>query len=358
MPASRTRLSQNLGVLFLSVGAALGLVEIFVRWYEPQAIYAIRYCDLGWCHVPRVDFTHGGESREFVTHVQYNSDGLRDREYPLLKAAGVRRVLVFGDSFAEGLEVEAEQLFAKRLEQALNQYSEPKVEVINFGVSAYDTAQEWQYFQKDGARYQPELVIVLWTGEAGSPYVRLANGRAVFHEPEYSQLDRLGRDIKTFIKLHFHLVSLVFDRFGLNRSVQQFQGEVDRGMGKAARDIWHLPSDQPALPFDPEWEEQMAIFEAFSRDVESIGAKLIVAARSAVEYRYLTESLTLRPISGLITVDLQQVSDEDEAAFRFHVDGHWNERGHDKAAKGLFELIVMRHLLEGLDKCVAKASPR
>ncbi len=193
-----TRLFQNVLILFLSVTLALALVELFIRFYEPQAIYAISYCDLGWCHVPNVSFVHGGESREFVTHVQYNSHGLRDHEYAMLKDPGAQRVLIFGDSYAEGLEVELDQLLVKRLEQSLNLCSERKVEVINFGVSAYDTAQEWQSFKKTGAHYQPDLVIVLWTGEAGSSYVTLVTGRPVFHEPQFGRLARLGRDLKTF----------------------------------------------------------------------------------------------------------------------------------------------------------------
>ncbi|MBM4134057.1 MAG: hypothetical protein FJ245_09845 [Nitrospira sp.] len=97
----------------------------------------------------------------------------------------------------------------------------------------------------------------------------------------------------------------------------------------------------------------MAIFETFSGEVEAAGATLIVAARTSSEYRYLVNSLRLRPIPGLVTVDLQRVSDEEEAVFHFPQDGHWNERGHDKAAKTLFELIVTRNLLDSTRKCAA-----
>ena len=140
----------------------------------------------------------------------------------------------------------------------------------------------------------------------------------------------------------------------MNKSVRQFQDESVMGVGKDSQFVVSQMGS-PSQPFAPEWEEQLAIFEAFYREVESTGAKLVVAARSTAEYRYLVESLRLRPIPGLITVDLQRVSNEHEAAFHFAKDGHWNERGHDKAGKGLFELIVMRHLLDGLVNCGVEA---
>jgi len=115
----------------------------------PQAIYAIRYCYLGWCHVRGVSFVHGGETGEFVTHIQYNSRGLRDYEYGFGKPPGSRRILIFGDSFTEGLEVEMRDLVAKQLERLFSRcFPDQAVQVTNFGVSTYDAAQKWWYFNR------------------------------------------------------------------------------------------------------------------------------------------------------------------------------------------------------------------
>lgn len=307
----------------------LSLVELYLRLYAPQALYAIRYCYLGWCHVPGVSFVRGGETGEFVTHVRYNSQGLRDYEYPIEKPTGTRRVLIFGDSFAEGLEVELEDLHAKRLERLLTErFPNHKVQVLNFGVTAYDTAQEWWYFRTEGVRCQPDLVIVIWTGEAGSPFVELRNGRPVFVEPRFSRAEVWRRNVKTFLKLQFHTVSFLFDWLGANRSLHQFQeGLARRPIGV---NQYHISDGTlPSRPFSPEWEAQLAIFEDFLRVAQAHGARLVVATRSSHQHRYLTESLKLHPIPGLITVDLQQVSNEEEQRFRFSKDGHYSRRARE-----------------------------
>jgi hypothetical protein len=338
------RALQNVLVVLVAVLLGVAIVEGLLRVFAPQAIHAIRYCYLGWCHVPGVSFVHGGATGEFVTRVRYNSRGLRDREFPFDKPAGVRRVLIFGDSFAEGLEVELEDLHAKRLERMLaDRYPASRVEVLNFGVSAYDTAQEWWYFKTEGVKYDPDLVVLLWTGESGSPFTRLEGGRPVFVEPRYTRAEVWTRNVRTFLKLRFHTATLLMDRLGLNRSVRQF---LDRGAPDASADAYAIPhTGLPALPFSPTWETQMAIFEDFAATARQRGATLVVATPASHGFRYLTEALRLRPIPGLVVVDLQRVSDRDEAAYRFPRDGHYNPEGHAKAARILFELIVERDLL-------------
>lgn len=331
----------------LAVAAFEGLLSTFA----PQAIYAIRYCSLGWCHVPGARFVHGGESREFVTRVRYNSRGLRDWEYSFDKPAGTRRILIFGDSFAEGLEVDLEDLHAKRLERMLAaRYPGTRVEVINFGVSAYDTAQEWWYFKTEGIRYGPDLVVVLWTGESGSPFARLEDGQPIFVEPRYTRWERWSRNARTFLKVHFHTATFLMDRLGLNRSVRQF---LDGPTPLQSPDPYSIPHvGLPTRPFSPEWRVQMAIFDDFSRTARRHGATLIVATRSSHEFRYITEATRLQPISELIVADLQQVSDVEERAYRFPRDGHYNPAGHAKAARILFDMIVGQDLLglSGADK--------
>lgn len=324
---------------------SLAVVEVYLRWYAPQAIYAIRYCYLGWCHVPGASFVHGGETGEFVTHVQYNLRGLRDHEYSLNKPAGYRRIVIFGDSFAEGLEVEMEDLVAKQLERLFSRcFPDQAVQVINFGVSAYDTAQEWWYFKNEGVRYQPDVVVVLWTGEAGSPFAKISDGRPVFVEPSYTRAQVWRRNVKTFLKVHFQTVSFLFDRLRTNRSLRQFQEALVGHPIKVTQ--YGIPGNgPPLLPFSPEWETQLAIFEEFLRLARAYDAGLIVAVPFSRGYRYLTESLDLHRIPGLMTVDLQKVSDEDEKRFHFPKDGHWNSMGHEKAARIIFDQIMRWNLL-------------
>lgn len=145
-------------------------------------------------------------------------------------------MLVFGDSFAEGLEVEVEDLHVKRIERMLvERFPDRRVEAINFGVSAYDTAQEWWYFKTEGVRYQPDLFVVIWTGESGSPFATLREGRPVFLEPRYTRVQVWGRNVRTFLKLHFHTATFLFDRLGrTGRSASSSRGY---GTSRADRPI-------------------------------------------------------------------------------------------------------------------------
>src|SRR5687767_15327143 len=65
-------------------------------------------------------------------HPDISSQGLRDDEVVIPKPAGVRRILVLGDSVAYGSSVPRQDTFANRLERISPRQLGP-VEVINAG---------------------------------------------------------------------------------------------------------------------------------------------------------------------------------------------------------------------------------
>jgi len=74
----------------------------------------------GWLHIPHSTWWYKGRVK-----VHTNAHGLRDREFEYAKPAGVRRVLVLGDSMAEGAQVPEAETFPKRLEQLLTAADRP-----------------------------------------------------------------------------------------------------------------------------------------------------------------------------------------------------------------------------------------
>lgn len=315
-----------------------------MRLVRPQPIYAIRYCRLGWCHVPGVSFRRGGETGEFVAHVRYATDGRRGEDRERAHPCGALRVAVFGDSFVEALEVDEPTTFVRQLEDRLRAaLPGRRVDVLNFGVSAYDTAQEWWYFRTEGARYQPDVVILVWTGESGSPFARLVDGRPVFVEPAFTAWQHWRRDATTFVKRTLHTATFLAAALGLNRSVAEFHQQVAHA--DTGGDGTTVPiGARPTVPFTPGWELQMALFETFFRETEQAGAALVVAALTRHQHAYLIEALRLRPIPGLRVIGLQRGSDEDEARHRFARDAHYNARGHARAASVLFETLHRERL--------------
>jgi lysophospholipase L1-like esterase len=148
-------------VVLLSVGivVAFGLCELVVRVVTPMPpAFSWLRSDGLVLHAPGMRATYFRQ--EFRTDVAINQMGLRGREVEREKAPGSLRLLVLGDSYAEGLQVSWDDLVSTRLEKALNDGPGPKVEVVNAGVSGYGTADELLLLEKLGWSLDPDLVLV------------------------------------------------------------------------------------------------------------------------------------------------------------------------------------------------------
>lgn len=95
--------------------------------------------------------------------VEVNAVGFRDRDHGLAKPAGTLRIAVLGDSYAEAVQVPREQTFWALLEEQLGECSAVggrQVEVLNFGISGFGTAQELLTFRHYARHYQPDIVLL------------------------------------------------------------------------------------------------------------------------------------------------------------------------------------------------------
>ncbi len=108
---------------------------------------------LGWRNVPNWAATTRGRP------LTINSQGLRDREYAYAKPAGTGRILVLGDSFTWGYGVSDADIFTEVLERRLASHDRAW-QVLNTGVSGWGTDQQFLFFREEGARYQPDVVVL------------------------------------------------------------------------------------------------------------------------------------------------------------------------------------------------------
>jgi lysophospholipase L1-like esterase len=100
---------------------------------------------------------------EGEAYVRINSQGWRDLERAPARPEGVVRVAVLGDSFVEAAQVPLEQSFPAVLERKLNRcgaYGGDTVEVLNFGVSSYGTAQQLLTLRHRVWAYDPQQVVL------------------------------------------------------------------------------------------------------------------------------------------------------------------------------------------------------
>ncbi len=91
--------------------------------------------------------------------VNINSDGLRDKEYPVDKT-DAHRIIFLGDSLTFGWGVEDNETFSSLIEEDLN--SKEPTEVINFGTGNYNTEQEVNLFIDKGLKYNPDKVVLFY----------------------------------------------------------------------------------------------------------------------------------------------------------------------------------------------------
>lgn len=111
--------------------------------------------------------------------IQVNAAGFRDdRAYPPPKPAGLRRVLVLGDSFSFAGKVALEQTFPKRLEALLNAADPGRYQVLNLAVPGYNTQQEMLQLAERGLAFEPDLVIVAFVLNDALPAAQLVPQRA------------------------------------------------------------------------------------------------------------------------------------------------------------------------------------
>jgi len=156
--------ARNNGVIAFGLAAyALVFGEIFVRVLAPQSFvprdiapapYGVRMNRPGAIYEQ-----HTPEMRGVVT---INRNGLRsNRDFEYDKAPGIRRIAVFGDSYLLGYEASYEDMATTQLERALTSAKCP-VEVLNFAVSGFGTAEMLRTLEKNGLRYQPDVVVFQW----------------------------------------------------------------------------------------------------------------------------------------------------------------------------------------------------
>jgi len=147
---TRALLASIAGLLPLTVleRAARPFVERLTTLFQPDP-------ELGWKHRPSTEDTYWG------ARVRINAHGMRGPERDLAKAAGVRRLLVLGDSVVFGLMLEDDSdTFTARLERELSAPAGRVIECLNAAVSGWSTRQERLFLECDGARWLPDLVVL------------------------------------------------------------------------------------------------------------------------------------------------------------------------------------------------------
>lgn len=143
------------------VFAIEGFASIWTKWHStglPPAVREASHCEydpeLGWRHLTN---KHVPDLYGPGVGLQTNGQRLRgDHDHDLKKGEGKYRILCLGDSFTMGYGVGDQDTYPALLGQ-----SHPSLETINMGLGAYGLDQCYLWYQRDGAKFGPD--VLLWT---------------------------------------------------------------------------------------------------------------------------------------------------------------------------------------------------
>jgi GDSL-like Lipase/Acylhydrolase family len=239
---------------------------------------------------------------EGEAYVRINSDGLRDREHGLTKSPATVRIAVLGDSYAEALQLPIESTFWGRLEANLKScrsFGGRTVEVINFGVSGYSTAQELLILRHYAWRYQPDIVLLAFlsgndvrdnsknlSGRYPRPFFVFRGEELVLdvsykdswiHKLKSSNAWNAVGGLSNHVRL-LQLLNKVKNRLGQPLTAPESK-EFAKAADGAEIGIDNLVYREPdTLEWREAWEITEGLMSMMNREVRQRGAKLFVVS--------------------------------------------------------------------------------
>lgn len=353
-------------LFLLSAAAAIAAAEVVLRFaWPPQTVHHQLFCEhhpvFGWQKKPGFTGFHVGPRRVYRVRETMNSKGIRGPEYPCEKPPGEFRILVLGDSYAEGYTVMFEDLFSEVLKRELNDRAGKAVQVINAGTGGYSTDQELLWFETEGIKYQPDLVILLFCD----------------NDVLFNTLDRYFRGFKPLFQLDNGQLKLTNvpvpppAPLPVPSAAARLceSSYVCRGIGSLAYRIKRLagPKDRRASAPEPDhqrlldwnkateaekrnaWDVTKALLARLKKDVEGAGARLLVATVPG------NDDVTRGIVSicrkdSIDCVDLTAPFRDEELRLKPQgrkltyapYDIHWNADGHRLTAEVLRNHLVTR----------------
>lgn len=155
-----------LGIFLGEIGLRLAKIEGLKKLPEPghevfsPSFFTQSDPNRGWSNRPGAK---GWWQYEGESYVEINSDGLRDQEYSISKPKNTFRIAILGDSFTLASQVPAQANYTSVLEKTLGncqKFKGKKIEVLNFGVDGYGTAQQLITWREKVKKYNSDLVIL------------------------------------------------------------------------------------------------------------------------------------------------------------------------------------------------------
>ncbi|MGE4158768.1 MAG: SGNH/GDSL hydrolase family protein [Planctomycetota bacterium] len=248
-------LKRKLAYFLLLVMAPLAMAEGLVRLSgKAPKLLDLPFFEeaegLPYLHRRNHELRGHNSTGEFELEARVNSRGFFDTEWVLPKPAGLRRILMLGDSFTGGTGRKGARFYVNEVEKLLRErWGAEKVECVNFGVGGYFTQVERRLLELRGWELEPDAVVLNFTiGDIIDTYrgveaIRLSHTGLLRAKHE----EALG-PVGTRLFIHSHALRWLLKQVVLNR-----QGFI---MGDNLAEAY-LPNGL----HEPQWQDVLAEIE-------------------------------------------------------------------------------------------------
>lgn len=343
---------------------SLILAECIVRLFLPQHLthqrenrYTVVENFLNW--------SGRNHTSEFNVPLSFNWKGIRGKEIAYEKPDHTKRVLFLGDSYVEGAQVDLKDHFATRVQQTLDNALNGKVQIINYGTSAWEPIQELIYLKNEGYKFSPDFMylFVFPTNDVPGNYDR------IYLENLGQYIDRTNLDllyrarervpfllrIKEYLLSHSHLVTLIKTALKLpqiEKHIQTFERQIG---------LVNTPSRRGSGQTLPEKSIEMwPLFQRIIKQIHSECKNSKIALKAVVipcEPNTMVRGIgpdgyerTLNILKNeqMPVLDLKMLMENEKGPstyqeFYFKKDMHWTPQGHQFVAQ-----IIANDILKSL----------
>jgi hypothetical protein len=302
-----------------------------------------------------------------------NSFGFRGDEVTKEKDKGSYRIVILGGSTAYGDGVYYKNTAGKILGDMLNQKYTQKIEVINAGVSGYNSEHSLIDYMTRISEFKPDLVI-MWSG-VNDMYASCSNPD-FFSGPYQEDYSHFLGPISNMVDSYFYPQMIQFNFFTFDFLKTYLYSDFQKYLSIAStkktenyrkkipfkdmsfpsilsyqRNLRYfvnaVKSDGVSLIFG----NQSTMFEANLREDKNpdgifclqgkYKATLKSQAKAMDEFNQVTKNTASENNVQFIDFD----SDIPKTKKYFYDDIHWNENGNQLAAKKLYEFIITNNFI-------------
>ncbi len=251
----------------------------------------------------------GWYTDEGKAYIRINHDGMRDFARPKEKPENTLRIAVLGDSFIEAAQVPLEQGFCQVLQRKLSACSSKKIEVLNFGVGGYGTAQELLMLKSRVWQYSPDIVLLaFYSGNDLSDNVRDYPLYEYHQNNNYYDIGKIKFWLKikikatlNFLKLHLRIVQVYYkvrNAIEIKQTEQAPIKYLHPGLKFSWNEVYREPISRSA---EEAWSITEKLLLLMRDEVRRQGAEFLVVTL-ATSPQYYPDAQVRREIEAALEV--------------------------------------------------------